>query len=187
MCFSRIHFWTSHFRREKRWIGNFPLKLLGRAEWSVELIMAQEDSRHSCSSDCIKMSARVTDTISDTDVWSKPQQPRDKKSLINFSALWIRPSLIGTCWSVVLLLPPFEKQSLWIWGNKKERGFCGCSKHSRLRGPLFTASSATLHYSLQSKRHEEGKRTEEWSHSAKGYGYVSKTETILSSGIWIIP
>lgn len=47
--------------------------------------------------DSIKMPARAADAISDTDVRSRPQKKGDKKSLIDFNALWIRPSLIGTC------------------------------------------------------------------------------------------
>lgn len=153
-------------------VWQFPLKAIGES-WVISRA-GHGVGRHSC----LKISTRVADAISDTDVWSEPQQQRDKKkSLINFNALWIRPSLIGTCWSVVLLLPPFEKQSLWTWDNKKERIFCGCSKHSRWWGPLFTSSSATLHCSLQSKHREKGKRTEEWTHSAENVSMFPRVRT----------
>lgn len=75
----------------------FPFEAVGESRTIGIADNGAGDGRRSRSSDCVKTPARVTDTIADTDVWAKPQQQRDKKSLINFNALWIRPSLIGTC------------------------------------------------------------------------------------------
>lgn len=62
---------------------------------------------------------------------------------------------------MVLLLPPSEKQSVWIWGNKKEKVFVGVV-NALGYGVLFLMPPVllcTIHFKASIMRKEKEQRS----------------------------